>query len=236
MFVFIFQIKGRSLALVASFGYLDFLFMAIVIFVSVMGFFKGFAKELCGFFGIILGIFFASRFAYDGGEWFRKTVVDLGNETFDTILGFLIIYLMIWIFSFLVGKLLDKLFDNILPKYLNRLLGMLFGAIKSFLAIAIVLHLAFRLDMLRSLKAHCSYNSTFYSTMDKIASSIISSKLINNTPKNAQEVKEELKDIKNQVIDSIQEGGEKIIDKTKNTIQDFTQPTTSQSKPQQEGQ
>lgn len=217
----------------ASFGYLDFLFMAIVIFVSIMGFFKGFAKELCSFFGITLGIFFASRFAHNGGEWFRNTIVNIGNETFDTILGFLVIYLMIWIVSFLIGKLLDKLFENILPKYLNKLLGVFFGAVKSFLAIAIVLHLAFRLDMLQSLKMHCSYNSTFYSTMDKIASAIISSKLINNAPKNAQEVKEELEGLKDQVIDSIQQGGEKILDKTKKSIQDLS--TTPQPTPQ-EGQ
>lgn len=204
----------------ASFGYLDFLFMTIVIFVSVMGFFKGFAKELCGFFGIILGMFFASRFAYDGGEWFRNNVVNIENKTFDTILGFLIIYLMIWILSIIIGKLLDKLFENMLPKYLNRLLGMLFGAIKSFLAIAIVLHLAFRLEILQSLKAHCSYNSTFYSTMDKIASAIISSKLITTAPKNAQEVKQEIQNLKDDAIQKLQEGSQKLVDKAKQTIEE----------------
>ncbi|HIY43730.1 CvpA family protein [uncultured Helicobacter sp.] len=204
----------------ASFGYLDFLFMTIVIFVSVMGFFKGFAKELCGFFGIILGMFFASRFAYDGGEWFRNNVVNIENKTFDTILGFLIIYLMIWILSIIIGKLLDKLFESMLPKYLNRLLGMLFGAIKSFLAIAIVLHLAFRLEILQSLKAHCSYNSTFYSTMDKIASAIISSKLITTAPKNAQEVKQEIQNLKDDAIQKLQEGSQKLVDKAKQTIEE----------------
>ena len=204
----------------ASFGYLDFLFMTIVIFVSVMGFFKGFAKELCGFFGIILGMFFASRFAYDGGEWFRNNVINIENKTFDTILGFLIIYLMIWILSIIIGKLLDKLFESMLPKYLNRLLGMLFGAIKSFLAIAIVLHLAFRLEILQSLKAHCSYNSTFYSTMDKIASAIISSKLITTAPKNAQEVKQEIQNLKDDAIQKLQEGSQKLVDKAKQTIEE----------------
>lgn len=185
-----------------------------------MGFFKGFAKELCGFFGIILGMFFASRFAYDGGEWFRNNVVNIENKTFDTILGFLIIYLMIWILSIIIGKLLDKLFENMLPKYLNRLLGMLFGAIKSFLAIAIVLHLAFRLEILQSLKAHCSYNSTFYSTMDKIASAIISSKLITTAPKNAQEVKQEIQNLKDDAIQKLQEGSQKLVDKAKQTIEE----------------
>lgn len=194
--------------------------MTIVIFVSVMGFFKGFAKELCGFFGIILGMFFASRFAYDGGEWFRNNVVNIENKTFDTILGFLIIYLMIWILSIIIGKLLDKLFESMLPKYLNRLLGMLFGAIKSFLAIAIVLHLAFRLEILQSLKAHCSYNSTFYSTMDKIASAIISSKLITTAPKNAQEVKQEIQNLKDDAIQKLQEGSQKLVDKAKQTIEE----------------
>ncbi|WP_300223820.1 CvpA family protein [uncultured Helicobacter sp.] len=216
----------------ASFGYLDFLFMTIVIFVSVMGFFKGFAKELCGFFGIILGMFFASRFAYDGGEWLRNNVVNIENKTFDTILGFLIIYLMIWILSIIIGKLLDKLFESMLPKYLNRLLGMFFGAIKSFLAIAIVLHLAFRLEILQSLKAHCSYNSTFYSTMDKIASAIISSKLITTAPKNAQEVKQEIQNLKDDAIQKLQEGSQKLVDKAKQTIEevdkDLAQPKSQE--------
>ncbi|WP_305862783.1 CvpA family protein [Helicobacter cholecystus] len=220
----------------ASFGYLDFLFLAIIIFSSLAGFFKGFAKELCAFFGVIFGIFFASRFAYECGEWFRNTVIDIKNETFDTIIGFLIIYLIIWVFSFLIGKLLDKLFNSALPKYLNKLLGMFFGAIKSFLAIAIILHLAFRLEMLESLKAHCAYNSTLYEIMDKIASNLISSKLISNAPKNTQEVKQELENMKNEMIDKIQESGEQLIDKTKNTIQNLSQPTPSQSTTSQEGQ
>lgn len=219
----------------ASLGYLDFLFLAIVIFISIMGLFKGFAKELCGFIGIILGIFFASRFAHDCGEWLRNNLVDIGNETFDTILGFLAVYLLVWILSFLAGKLLSKLFENMLPKYLNALLGMLFGAIKSFLAIAIILHLAFRLDFLQNLKAHCSYNSTLYSTMDKFASALIDSKLISNAPKDSQEVKQELEDMKNQVFEKIQDGSEKIINETKDGIQNLTAPSSKQTI-QQEGQ
>ena len=97
---------------------------------------------------------------------------------------------------------------------------MLFGAIKSFLAIAIVLHLAFRLEILQSLKAHCSYNSTFYSTMDKIASAIISSKLITTAPKNAQEVKQEIQNLKDDAIQKLQEGSQKLVDKAKQTIEE----------------
>ena len=223
-----------------EFGYLDFIFLGIIIFTTITGFLKGFAKEFCGFLGIVCGIFFASRFAYDIGNWFSSNVIDFGSDSAHTLIGFIAIFLMIVILFFIIGKILDKITSSALPNYLNKLLGALFGALKSFLALAIIFHLAFRLEFLQGLQTHWANNSKLYPTMESIASSIISSKLISNAPKDSQEVKQEIQELKNKAIEGTQELGEKILDKTKEAIEGISNevsqtPSTPQPTPQ-EGQ
>lgn len=218
-------------------GYLDFIFLGIIIVTTIIGFRKGFAREFCSFLGVVVALFFASRFAYDAGEWFSTSIVSFGSESAHTLIGFVVIFSMIVILFFIIGKILDHITSAALPKYLNKLLGALFGGLKSFLILAFIFHLAFRLDFMQSIQNHWANNSKLYSTMENIASSIISSKLIRNAPKDSKEVKQEIEDLKNKVIEGTQEVGENLLDKTKQKIQEFNQPSNPQSQTTpQEGQ
>lgn len=220
-------------------GYLDFIFLGVIIITTITGFLKGFAKEFCGFLGMVCGIFFASRFAYDAGEWFSSNVIDFSSDSTHTLIGFIAIFLMIVVVFFIIGKILDKITSSALPNYLNKLLGAFFGGLKSFLILAFIFHLAFRLDFMQSVQAHWANNSKLYSTMENIASSIISSKLIRNAPKDSQEVKQEIKDLKEKALQGTQELGEKLLDKTKQTLEGITQDSPTPLQPQttpQEGQ
>lgn len=218
-------------------GYLDFIFLGIIIITTIIGFRKGFAKEFCSFLGVVVALFFASRFAYDAGEWFSANIVNFGSESAHTLIGFVAIFLVIIISFFIIGKILDRITSAALPNYLNKLLGALFGGLKSFLILAFIFHLAFRLDFLQGVQNHWANNSKLYGTMESIASSIISSKLIRNAPKDSQEVKQEIQDLKDKVIESTQELGENIIDKTKQKIEEINQPSNPQPQTTtQEGQ
>lgn len=218
-------------------GYLDFFFLGIIIVTTIIGFLKGFAKEFCSFMGVIVALFIASRFAYNAGEWFSTNIVNFGSESAHTLIGFIAIFLVIIISFFIIGKILDRITSAALPRYLNKLLGALFGGLKSFLILAFIFHLAFRLDFLQSVQTHWANNSKLYGTMESIASSIISSKLIRNAPKDSQEVKQEIQELKDKVIEGTQEMGEKLLDKTKQTIQEVSQPSNPQTQTTtQEGQ
>lgn len=218
-------------------GYLDFIFLGIIIVTTIIGFLKGFAKEFCSFLGVVVALFFASRFAYDAGEWFSANIVNFGSESAHTLIGFVAIFLVIIISFFIIGKILDRITSAALPNYLNKLLGALFGGLKSFLILAFIFHLAFRLDFLQGVQNHWANNSKLYGTMESIASSIISSKLIRNAPKDSQEVKQEIQDLKDKVIESTQELGENIIDRTKQKIEEINQPSNPQPQTTtQEGQ
>lgn len=218
-------------------GYLDFIFLGIIILTAIFGFLKGFAKEFCSFLGVIFALFFASRFAYDAGEWFSNNIVNFGSNGAHTLLGFVAIFLMIVIVFFIIGKILDKITSSALPNYLNRLLGVFFGGLKSFLILAFIFHLAFRLDFMQSVQNHWENNSKLYSAMESIASSIISSKLIRNAPKDSQEVKKEIEDLKDKVLQGTQEIGENILEKAKQSVEGISKDmqNSSQSTPQ-EGQ
>lgn len=218
-------------------GYLDFIFLGIIILTAIFGFLKGFAKEFCSFLGVIFALFFASRFAYDAGEWFSNNIVNFGSNGAHTLLGFVAFFLMIVIVFFIIGKILDKITSSALPNYLNRLLGVFFGGLKSFLILAFIFHLAFRLDFMQSVQNHWENNSKLYSAMESIASSIISSKLIRNAPKDSQEVKKEIEDLKDKVLQGTQEIGENILEKAKQSVEGISKDmqNSSQSTPQ-EGQ
>lgn len=223
----------------SEFGYLDFIFLGIIILTTITGFLKGFAKELCGFLGIVSGVFFASRFAHSSGQWFSTNVANFGSDSAHTLVGFIIIFSTISIFFYISGKILGRIINAIFPTYLNKLLGALFGALKSFLALSLIFHLAFRLDFLQSLQTYWASNSKLYSTMESISSAIISSNLISNAPKDSQEVKQELNDLKDKTIQGVQELKEKALDKSKEIVEQIQQPTQTPSTPQptpQEGQ
>ena len=129
-------------------GLVDLILLAIIIFFAVRGFFSGFIRELFGLFGFVMGFAFASRYAYEVGQWIKGRVFDFGSESLSTLLGFILVFLIIWLLFLLLSELVFRLTKTAFPKYLNGLLGVLFGALKAFLMLAVVLHFAFRVEFM----------------------------------------------------------------------------------------
>lgn len=194
-------------------GYIDFILLGLIAFSGFRGFFAGFIRELFGLLGLILGVVFASRYAYEMGEWFKIKAYPFESTTLSTLLGFITVFLLIWVCSILVRWLAFYLTRAIFPNYLNRLLGVLFGALKAFIALAVLLHLVFRIESMRSgLLSHFEVNSVFYPIMESVASKIISSEIIKEIPKSPEEfqetlekTKKKLEGTKERVIDTLQE-------------------------------
>lgn len=191
-------------------GYIDFILLGLIIFAGFRGFFSGFIRELLGLVSLVLGMVFASRYAYEMGEWIKIKVYPFESTTLSTLFGFIAIFLLIWIISLFASKLISHLTRTLFPNYLNRLLGMLFAAFKAFIALGILLHFVFRIDSIKgTLLNHFQANSVIYPSMESIASKIVGMD-IPKTPEELQETLEEtkkkLEETKEKVINHLKEG------------------------------
>lgn len=200
-------------------GYIDFIVLALLAFFAIRGFFSGFIRELFGMFGLVLGVAFGSRYAYETGAWFKFRVFDFGSETLNTLVGFILVFLAIWVLMLLASELISRLTKTAFSKYLNGLLGFLFGAIKSFLAIAIVLHFAFGLEFMSGVLTHFGNHSKIYPSMETFASKIIKIDIIKHIPKDANEAEQKLNNVKDGIVEKTKELGEKVEGSVKNQEQ-----------------
>lgn len=191
-------------------GFVDLILIAILVFFAVRGFFSGFIRELFGLFGFVAGFAFASRYAYEVGQWIKERVFDLGSESLSTLLGFIFVFLLVWLVFLLLSDLIYRLTKTAFPKYLNGLLGVLFGALKAFLMLAIVLHFAFRVEFMSGVMDYFAKNSFLYPTMASLSSKIVKAEIMRNIPKSEEEVRQKFDEAKEAVIEKTEELKERI--------------------------
>lgn len=188
-------------------GYIDFILLGLIAFSAFRGFFAGFIRELFGLLGLILGMVFASRYAYEMGEWVKLKVYPFESPTLSTLVGFVLILLLIWLGFIVACRLASYLTKGVFPYYLNALLGSLFGVLKMFIGLGILLHLVFRIEAISSgLLNHFGTHSIIHPSMENIASKIIASEIIKRIPTNQEELKEGLEEAKEKALDTMKDG------------------------------
>ena len=103
---------------------------------AVIGFMKGFIKQLASIWGLIVGLL-AAKALYAGlAEKLCPTVTD--SMTFAQILAFLIIWIAVPLGFTLVASLLTKALEAISLGWLNRWLGSGLGALKYLLLVSLL--------------------------------------------------------------------------------------------------
>jgi membrane protein required for colicin V production len=122
-----------------EFSWFDIIIVAIILLLGIKGFINGFIKELFGFIGIIGGIFFASRFAYEAGTFISNNVYNIQNEAFVRIIGFIVLLFAIFIVSILIGMIISKIVKFGGYAKLNNILGFMFGSLTIFFVFSMLL-------------------------------------------------------------------------------------------------
>lgn len=193
-------------------GYIDFILLTVIALAGIRGLFVGLIRELFAFVNLVLGIALASRYAYEMGGWFAQTF-GFQSSTLSTSLGFVTIVVLIWIISIALCRMTLYVIKPIFPNYLNRLLGGLFGVFKSFVAIAILLNLMFRIEFIRDWGlTHFSSHSVMYESMQTIASAIIRLDIHKAIPAiqenlpNQEELIDKIEEVKEGVGEALNEG------------------------------
>jgi membrane protein required for colicin V production len=119
----------------------DCCFFAAIIISLIVGFMRGFVRQLLGLVGILAGIYCAYRISEDLTEWWHGHF-DVDIKTMKIVV-FLIILALVYLLVLWLAVLLGRLLKMAMLGWVNRLFGMLFGAIKTviiFCALAYSIH------------------------------------------------------------------------------------------------
>ena len=121
-----------------GFNTFDLIILSITLLLGLKGIVNGFLKELFGLIGIVGGIFVASRYSSDVGEFINENLFKFQNEAAISITGFVIGFGLFWIGAILLGKFFTTLSSASGLGGVNRIFGFLIGSGKIFLIFSII--------------------------------------------------------------------------------------------------
>jgi membrane protein required for colicin V production len=122
---------------------LDMVILSILAFFGIKGLLKGFVKEIFSIVGILIGYFFASKYALIVGAHLKQYITSIPNEYIYHV-GYIVFFAGVILLSGLISSIINKVLTGItlgLFPLADKALGGVFGITKATLVISIVLSL-----------------------------------------------------------------------------------------------
>jgi len=154
-------------------NYFDIIACAIILLLGLKGILNGFFKEIFGLVGIIGGIFIASRFGPDVGEYLNNLIFNFKNEGAIGFTGFLVTLAVFWLLMISTGTIFKKLSSMSGLGVYDRILGFVFGASKFFLIAAVIAHAIYNVQSLRTTMDSAMENSLLFPVLTQTGSVIM---------------------------------------------------------------
>ena len=134
-------------------NWFEILVLIIIVYYTWAGFKSGFIRTLGGFFGFLIGIFFAARYFEPIASTWQWLF--FGSELFAKFFIFVFLFVIIGKLFKLLTYILDKAFNllRFIPftKLLNKLAGAIFGLLEGSLIVGLVLYFIVRFPFSESL-------------------------------------------------------------------------------------
>ncbi len=156
-----------------NFNYIDIVVLALVGILGFKGLFNGLVKEFFGLFGIIGGVFVASRYSLELGVFISENLYYIENRSAINLVGFIAILLSFWIASIVVGRFVSKLVKLSALELIDRIFGFIFGAGKIFLIFAIITYTISNIEIVKKNISSFTENSITYPILLEAGSLII---------------------------------------------------------------
>ena len=115
----------------------DIIVVSLIALLGLKGLFRGFIKEFFALFGIVGGVFIASRLSSQVGEMVDR-VLSFDNNNTLVLVGFIVALAVFWTLAYIVGIIISKVFSLSGLGIFDRMLGFVFGAGKVFLLFSII--------------------------------------------------------------------------------------------------
>lgn len=116
----------------------DIIIVSLTVVLGLKGLFRGFIKEFFALFGIVGGVFIASRLSTQVGETIDK-IIPFDNNNTMILVGFVIAIAIFWILAYIAGVMLSKVFSLSGLGLFDKALGFIFGSMKIFLLFSIII-------------------------------------------------------------------------------------------------
>ena len=214
-----------------KFSYIDIGIIVLLILLSLKGIWQGIIRGLASFLGILLGIFFASRF-YDGlGEWFATNIYNLGSPELNALVGFVIIITLIWAGFLLLGEILFRMVRFTPLVSVDAALGLAFGFCKAFLLLSIIVFGISQIAWLKNFSQNIEQNSSIFPMMKNLSIKIMNLEQIQevkenlNLDKKLNNAEDEIKDLS----ENLEKARQKAIEEAENLLQNQTRETQNQN-------
>lgn len=105
---------------------------------AVLGFSKGFIRQLASIVGLIAGLLIARALFASVG---KRLAEELGTPlTFAQVVAFILIWLVVPIVFLFLASALTRVIDIVKLGFVNRMLGAGLGALKYMLLVGIAIH------------------------------------------------------------------------------------------------
>lgn len=202
-------------------SYIDIGILVLLILLSIKGIWQGIIRGLASFLGILLGIFFASRFYTDVGEWFAHTIYDFNSTDLNALVGFVILITLIWSVFLLVGEIIFRVLHFTPLAVLDRAFGLAFGFCKAFLLLSIVVFGISQIGWLKNFSQNIEQNSSIFPLMKNLAVHIMNLDEVQEVAKNLQSPQKNIEATINEQIDKVKEPIENVKNEAKNITQEI---------------
>ena len=116
-------------------SYLDYCFIFIISLSLLVGFYRGFTRELLSLIGWVLAFYFANLFS---GDLLKYVPFEFG-ERINFIIIYMVIFVIILLLAAFVASLLNSLIKNVGLGFLNIIMGSIFGFMRGILITFIII-------------------------------------------------------------------------------------------------
>ena len=116
----------------------DIISLSLIIILGIKGVINGFIKEVFGLVGIVGGIFLASRYAQNAGDFIQHNLYNFENKASSYLIGFIAVMILFWILCLFIGFIIARLLKMSGLGGLDKLAGFLVGSLKIFLVFSIL--------------------------------------------------------------------------------------------------
>jgi len=152
---------------------LDLISIALILFLGIKGFFRGFVKETFGLIGIIGGIYVASRYAQPLGLYLDVNFLHLQNKGSLYLIGFIASLIAFWLVAVMVGAMLGKLVSSSGLGIVDKIFGFAVGGAKVFLIFSIIIYVLTSIPMFKSSVEKIFEGSMMYPIFTKVGAQIV---------------------------------------------------------------
>jgi membrane protein required for colicin V production len=154
-------------------NWFDIVTGSLILIIGIKGIFNGLIKELAGLVGIVLGVWIASTYASDFGQWMGKNFLSLDSRSALTMAGFLALLTLIWLACIVAGILVSKLVSLSGLGVVDKLLGLLFASSKVFIILSVIVFALSSIEIVKKNTEKFTAESLFHPLLVKTGDLIV---------------------------------------------------------------